>query len=145
MAGHARLENEFTEDEKCHNLWTWLISFFRSWSWRTRNVRSYWRFGTRWERSWKISPPVCLRYLCLMLNIKKYLCKQCRSRSDAVENGIWSGSSLFAINTGISAKKSWKRITNHLPSRFRMNWKISLATCLRYNINVLRNRPWQTV
>ena len=25
MAAHARLKNEFTEDEKCHNLMTWLI------------------------------------------------------------------------------------------------------------------------
>ena len=26
MAVHARLKNEFTEDEKCHNLMRWLIS-----------------------------------------------------------------------------------------------------------------------
>ena len=25
MAAHARLKNEFTEDEKCHNLISWLI------------------------------------------------------------------------------------------------------------------------
>ena len=25
MAAYARLKNEFTEDEKCHNLMTWLI------------------------------------------------------------------------------------------------------------------------
>ena len=25
MAGHVRLKNEFTEDEKYHNLMTWLI------------------------------------------------------------------------------------------------------------------------
>ena len=25
MAAHARLNNEFTEDKKCHNLMTWLI------------------------------------------------------------------------------------------------------------------------
>ena len=25
---HARLQNEFTEDEKCHNLMKWLISAF---------------------------------------------------------------------------------------------------------------------
>ena len=25
MAAHARLKNEFTEDEKCHNLMIWLI------------------------------------------------------------------------------------------------------------------------
>ena len=24
IAGHARLNNEFTEDEKCHNLMSWL-------------------------------------------------------------------------------------------------------------------------
>ena len=27
MAVHARLKNEFTEDEKCHNLMSWLIYF----------------------------------------------------------------------------------------------------------------------
>ena len=26
MAAHARLKNEFTEDEKCHNLMRWLKS-----------------------------------------------------------------------------------------------------------------------
>ena len=25
VAGHAGLKNEFTEDEKCHNLITWLL------------------------------------------------------------------------------------------------------------------------
>ena len=30
MAGHARLKNEFTEDEKYHNLMTWLIRFTES-------------------------------------------------------------------------------------------------------------------
>ena len=29
MAAHARLKNEFTEDEKCHNLVSWLSSWFR--------------------------------------------------------------------------------------------------------------------
>ena len=29
MAGHAFLKNEFTEDEKCHNLMTWLINVFQ--------------------------------------------------------------------------------------------------------------------
>ena len=28
MAAHARLKNEFTEDEKCHNLMSWLIFGF---------------------------------------------------------------------------------------------------------------------
>ena len=27
MAVHARLEKEFTEDEKYHNLMTWLINY----------------------------------------------------------------------------------------------------------------------
>ena len=31
MAMHARLKNEFTEDEKCHNLMTWLISGLGGW------------------------------------------------------------------------------------------------------------------
>ena len=30
MAAHARLKNEFTEDEKCHNLMSWLIFSFQS-------------------------------------------------------------------------------------------------------------------
>ena len=25
MAAHVRLKNEFTEDEKCHNLMSWLV------------------------------------------------------------------------------------------------------------------------
>ena len=29
MAGHACLKNELTEDEKCHNLMTWLINGFQ--------------------------------------------------------------------------------------------------------------------
>ena len=29
MAAHARLKNEFKEDEKCHNLMRWLILGFR--------------------------------------------------------------------------------------------------------------------
>ena len=33
---------------------------------------------------------------------KKDICKQCRLRSDAAERGVWSGSTLFAINSGIS-------------------------------------------
>ena len=28
--------------------------------------------------------------------------KQCRPRSDAAERGVWSGSTLFALNSGIS-------------------------------------------
>ena len=28
MAAHARLKNGFTEDEKCHNLMSWLLIFF---------------------------------------------------------------------------------------------------------------------
>ena len=27
MAAHAHLKNEFTEDEKCHNLMTWLKAY----------------------------------------------------------------------------------------------------------------------
>ena len=30
MAAHARLKNEFTEDEKCHNLMSWLKLRFLS-------------------------------------------------------------------------------------------------------------------
>ena len=29
MAAHARLKNEFTEGEKCHNLMSWLKWFIR--------------------------------------------------------------------------------------------------------------------
>ena len=39
MAAHARLKNEFTEDEKCHNLMSWLICFIGSiWILRGRIV-----------------------------------------------------------------------------------------------------------
>ena len=34
----------------------------RSWNWRMRSVRSYWRSGTRWERSSRSSLQVCLRW-----------------------------------------------------------------------------------
>ena len=35
---------------------------------------------------------------------KRDIGKQCKPRSDAAERGVWSGSTLFALNTGISLK-----------------------------------------
>ena len=35
---------------------------------------------------------------------KRGIGKQCRSRSDAAERGVWSGSILFVLGTGISIK-----------------------------------------
>ena len=40
---------------------------------------------------------------------KRVIGKQCRPRSDAAEHGIWSGSTLFALNKGISIKHSYNR------------------------------------
>ena len=46
-----------------------------------------------------------LIHLCLASH-KRGIGKQYRPRSDAAERGVWSGSKLFAINTGISTKHS---------------------------------------
>ena len=37
-----------------------------------------------------------------MASHKRDISKQCRPRSDAAERGVWSGSTLFALSTGIS-------------------------------------------
>ena len=39
-----------------------------------------------------------LTHLSIMSH-KRDICKQCRLRSDATEGGVWSGSTLFALNT----------------------------------------------
>ena len=44
-----------------------------------------------------------LAHLCLASHTKD-IGKQCRPRSDAAERGVWSESTLFALNTGISIK-----------------------------------------
>ena len=41
--------------------------------------------------------------------IKRDIGKQCWPRSDAVERGVWSGSTLFALNIGISIKHDKKK------------------------------------
>ena len=46
---------------------------------------------------------LCLTYLCLA-SLKWDIDKQCRPRSDAAERSVWSGSTLFALTTGISIK-----------------------------------------
>ena len=45
-----------------------------------------------------------------------------RPRSDATERGVWPGSSLFALNTGISIKtlKNYKQI-NQAPLILEMD------------------------
>ena len=52
-----------------------------------------------------------LIHLCLVSH-KRDICKQCRPRSDAAEWNIWSGSTLFAFNTGIEKKNPKKRRSN---------------------------------
>ena len=51
MAGHARLKNEFTEDEKCHNLMRWLKYFDKEILWKQGNHTSeeYTRLGFTYE------------------------------------------------------------------------------------------------
>ena len=52
----------------------------------------------------------CLDHLRLVSRLKN-IGKQCRPRSDAAQRGVWSGSTLFALNIGISIKhgnnKNW--------------------------------------
>ena len=47
--------------------------------------------------------PFPLTHLCLVSH-KRDISKQCRPRSNAAECGVWSGSTLFALSTGISIK-----------------------------------------
>ena len=54
---------------------------------------------------------------------KRVICKQCRPRLDATECGIWSGSTLFALNTGISIKHS-KNKTNQTANGNRLLQKV---------------------
>ena len=42
--------------------------------------------------------------------------KQCRPRSEAAERGVWSGSTLFALNIGISRKHANKKNYQDTPS-----------------------------
>ena len=45
---------------------------------------------------------------------KRVTGKQCRPRTDATNHGIWSGSTLFVLDTGISIKcHSNKKLTSH--------------------------------
>ena len=51
--------------------------------------------------------PIVLTHLYLASH-KRDMCKQCRPRSDAAERGVWSGSTLFALNS-VSKKKKKKQ------------------------------------
>ena len=42
MAAHARLKNEFTEDEKYHNLMSWLV--YAYWDTDARNKELWWSY-----------------------------------------------------------------------------------------------------
>ena len=47
---------------------------------------------------------------------KKDIGKQCKPRSDAAERGVWSGSTLFALNSEIPTKQNIIMIkTNQTP------------------------------
>ena len=59
------------------------------------------------QKGESISKCLLLKFLPSMQSVnpfsyKRDRVKQCRSRADATECGIWSGSTHFALNTGIS-------------------------------------------
>ena len=62
----------------------------------TEKKWSYWHFLSLTSVTW-------LTHLSLGSH-KRDIGKQCRPRSDAAERGVWSGSTLFALRTGISFK-----------------------------------------
>ena len=51
---------------------------------------------------------VILTHLCLASH-KWDISKQCRPRSDAADRGVWSGSTRFALTTGISIKHGYNQ------------------------------------
>ena len=51
---------------------------------------------------------VILTHLCLA-SYKWDIDKQCRPRSDATERGVWLGSTVFALSTGISVQEGNNR------------------------------------
>ena len=55
---------------------------------------------------------------------KKDVYKQCRPRSDAAESGVWSGTTLFALRTGISLKHG---NTRSYPVTHRIEMKVFKA------------------
>ena len=57
--------------------------------------------------------------------MKRDIDKQSRPRSDATERGVWSGSTLFASNTGISIKHGNKK-TDPTPITLEMDWSKEL-------------------
>ena len=59
------------------------------------------------------------RNLC-WASLKRDIGKQCRSRSDAAERGVWSGPSLFSLNTGISIKQGNNTKNNQTPLLLEM-------------------------
>ena len=56
-----------------------------------------------------------------LVSHKRDIGKQCRSRSDAAERGVWLESTLFALNTRVSLKPDTnkKKLTRH---PFYWNW-----------------------
>ena len=51
---------------------------------------------------------------------KRDIGRQCRPRSDAAECGVWSGSTLFALNSEISLKYGNNK-TNQIPLLLEMD------------------------
>ena len=75
--------------------------------WLTNSAEpEYILFCEVWSGSTLIAHVYLPRYLsCLCLTSRKRnIGKQCGPRSDAAECGVWSVSTLFALNTGISIK-----------------------------------------
>ena len=46
MAVHARLKNEFTEDEKCHNLMSWLKCYIQMILFLEKTWKQYLEYGS---------------------------------------------------------------------------------------------------
>ena len=57
-----------------------------------------------WATRTLLYPTGVLTHLCLA-SCKWDIDKQCRPRSDTVERGVWSGSTLFGLSTGISVQR----------------------------------------
>ena len=91
--------------------------------WNGKQCRSW--LGAVWSGSilfcpdryvWKFRIMITVLNTLLPSAPKRDLGTQCRPRSDTTEIVMWSGSTLFAINTGISIKINLTRYPNELES-----------------------------
>ena len=70
-----------------------------------------------WSFYWWLG--VCLTHLNLASH-KRDISKQCRPRWDAAERDVWSGSTLFALSTGISV--NYGKNKKHTRHPFYLKW-----------------------